>query len=247
MLTMETYYQEILDKLEMLMEKQDFQAAYSILQTEISMPYVPLDALERFKQLEAECHDLLHENDKALKYDETDLDVLLFSGQEEKQYLAIELLRKSNIRNHLDLVQRYFDQDEQGGMIRSLLIEALIEQDVYEEMCVKVEGMDVSFFPRYLELPKDQEAFRHAKQKIRDYFENEDPSFMQMVFSLMEEESLLRLPFSLSEDEVDLFIASILQLAYEARGDAQEFERFVSEKNLAYGDVHELLLYKRIA
>lgn len=47
--TMDTYYEDILKKVEMQMEQHDHQAAYQILEEELSMPYIPKEYEHRLQ------------------------------------------------------------------------------------------------------------------------------------------------------------------------------------------------------
>ena len=64
---MDTYYEDILKKVEMQMEQHDHQAAYQILEEELSMPYIPKEYEQRLIDLYNACRsELQHKHSEAI-------------------------------------------------------------------------------------------------------------------------------------------------------------------------------------
>lgn len=239
---MDDFYQELICNIKKNMEENRWEEAMRLLEEEFSMPYIPKQEEEVLIDLYNECRSWLNQHRKVRSYTEEDIEDCLF-GNLEEALQAVELLRKSNIRNHLDVVERYL-KNHPHYLIRTLLLECLIEQQVNDEIMLDFDGMEVSFTPCYIELPQDQDVFREAVTIVDSYFANENPSFLTMCVECMMKEMYFRLPFALGEDEIYHFIYAILYYVYKANEDLEGFQMFISEKNLANYKGYDLLLYK---
>ena len=62
--------------------------------------------------------------------------------------------------------------------VKAFLIEALIEQSVSEEFVMEREGLEYRFVPCALTLPGQSDGVNQAVSHLREWFENEDPSFL---------------------------------------------------------------------
>ena len=106
------------------------------------------------------------------------------------------------------------------------------------------DGLEICFSPSFVELPQEQENFIEAVKIVQSYYENENPTFLQMCVETMMKEMYFRLPFALSEDEIYPFIYAVLLYVYKANEDKAGFEAMIHEKNLANYTGYDLLLYK---
>lgn len=206
------------------------------------MPYVPLEYEDTLTQMYLECRHELHVDNVQKKYSEDDIASLL-KGSIDEAFSAVSILKESNIRRHLDEIDVYLSNNPHY-LIRSLLVEALYEQDIHDEVHLDYEGMDVTFIPSYVELPQEQEYFVEAVKMVHEFYENDNPTFLMQCLECMMKEAYFRLPFALSEDEVKPFVYAILEYVYRAYGQFNEFKTFIHEKRLANCGGYELLLYK---
>ena len=101
----------------------------------------------------------------------------LLKGSIDEQFQAVEQLRKSNIRNHVDEVREAL-RTACNDWVKAFLIEALIEQSVSEEFVMEREGLEYRFVPCALTLPGQSDGVNQAVSHLREWFENEDPSFL---------------------------------------------------------------------
>lgn len=239
---MDTYYEEILKEIEKLYQKKDFQEIYTILKDELSMPYIPKEYEDKMVSLFNECRCELELNKVQRNYQEEDIDHLL-SGSLDEQFMSIDLIKKSNIRNHLDVIEAYL-KTECHSLVRAYLIEALMEQNVTSELALNYEGMDVTFTPCYVENPMDCDGVQIAVQYLREWFENDNPSYLMMCMETLVKEAYLRLPFSIDEDEGELLAYAVAQYVLEANKDDSSYELLKHKKELARTGSFELLLNK---
>lgn len=240
---MDNFYKELIGKIESHMGKQEYKEAFELLEEEFRMPYIPKEYEAILIPLYNTCKSELNASKKVRKSaNEDDLEELL-NGSLDEAFQAVDYLKNSNIRKYLDIVENYL-KDQPHFLIRSLLIEALYEQSVSEEIALNYDGLEVKFTPAYIELPQEQDAFMKAAEIVSSYYENDNPSFLMMCMECMMKEMYFKLPFTLDEDEIYHFIYAILLYVYKANGDKDGFVRMIDEKNLANYGGYDLLLYK---
>ncbi|NBK99708.1 MAG: hypothetical protein EOM50_17195 [Erysipelotrichia bacterium] len=236
------FYEKLLQDVHAHMQEKNYQEAMLLLEEEFRMPYIPKEYEEKLIPLYNECKSVLNAHKKERKYEEDEIEELL-NGSLDEAFCAVELLKASNIRKHLEGVETYL-QNNPHFLIRSLLIECLIEQDIRDEIRLNYDGLEVRFTPSYVEMPNEQEAFMKAVKQVQQYYENDNPTFLMMCVECMMKEMFFKLPFSLTEDEMNHFIYAILLYVYQANGDLEGFKAFIHEKNLANYGGYDLLLYK---
>lgn len=239
---MDTYYEEIIKEVKKLMEAKNYQEAYAVLEDELSMPYIPKDSENILIALYNECRSELQLNKVERNYDDEDIEMLL-QGNLEAQFMAVELLKKSNLRLHLSEIQAYLC-DRPHILVRALLIEAMMEQNIAEEVHMVYEDMEITCLPCYIEAPMKAKGAQLAADTLCTWFENEDPSFLTMCMESLIKEMYLRLPFNLDEDEAVPMAMAVVSYVYRARDDAAAYQTFLEEKNLAQWSGFELLLNK---
>lgn len=239
---MSNYYEKMIKDAEALMEQREYAKAYEILDTEVKMPYIPMAYEEKIQSLYKDCSQALKPERRMAVYDINDCMELL-NGTLEQALQAVELLRASNIRKHLDLVESYLSVDP-DFMIRSMLIEILMEQDVTDEIKLDYDGLDITFIPTYVEAPLECDAAVEVVKMFDGYFGNDNPSMFSFCMDSLAKELYFRLPFNLDEDETEMMAAAIIRYVYKAMGDESEGEKFIAEKNLANNRGYELLLIK---
>ena len=236
---MDTYYEDILKKVNKLMSDADCQNAYKILEEELSMPYIPKEYEQQLIELYNACRSELQVNNEH-SYNEEDIEALL-KGSLEEQFLAIEQLKKSNIRNHLEAIQTYFDQ-KPNELIRSYLIEALMEQNVSDEFVIMMDGLEITFNPCFVEPPMESDGAMQAIMYLKEWFENDNPTFTLMCVETLVKEAYLRLPYNIEEEDALPIAIGVVRYVFAAHEEYEAYKAFLEEKGLAPNSGYELLL-----
>lgn len=239
--TMDTYYEDILKKVEALIKEGQYENAYAILDEELSMPYIPKEYEEPLIAYFNQCRSECKWKDNRV-YREEDIETLL-NGSLEEAFLAIEQLKNSNIRNHMDVIQDYL-KDNPHYLVRSLLIEAMMEQNISDEVCIDVDGLEVRFCPCSIDAPMDSEGAILAVSYLKEWFENDNPTFTMMCVETLVKEAYLRLPFEIEEDDALAIACSVAAYVYAAHEELEAWKIFEEEKGLAQYRGYELLLRK---
>lgn len=239
---MDTYYEEILKEIRKLMAEGDFKEAFAILEDELAIAYIPRDSEAQMIELYNECRSELQVNKTKRAYDDDDI-VALLNGSLEQQFMAVEMLKKSNLRNHMEEIEAYLCNQPEV-LVRCLLIDALMEQNISEEFHTVEDGMEITFLPCYIEPPMRAAGAVIAANTLCEWFEDEDPTFLKMCMECLIQEAYLHLPFNIDEDEGLPLAIAIVGYVRKAQDNEAEFETFIAEKNLAQGKGFALLLNK---
>ena len=237
---MDTYYEDILKKVKTLMQDEQFAQAYAILDEELSMPYIPREYEEPLIAYYNQCRSECKWKDATVRED--DIETLL-NGSLEEAFLAIEQLKKSNIRNHMDAVAEYLSQHPHY-LVRSLMIEAMMEQNITDEVKVDIDNLEVTFSPCSIDAPMESDGALTAVHLLKDWFENDNPTFTMMCVETLVKEAYLRLPFNIEEDEALPLAAAIAGYVFCANSEQEAWILFEKEKGLAQYRGYELLLRK---
>lgn len=238
---MENYYEEILNKIRKHMADKDFQAARQLLADELAVAYIPKNIEPILTALYDECCSELRQN-TSKRYDESDIETLL-AGSLDEQFMAVELLKSSNLRHHLETIEHYLNK-EPNRLVRALLIDAMMEQNIAEPMHTVVDGLEVKFLPCYIEPVMQTSGARIAAESLCEWFENEDPTFLKMCMDSLIQECYLHLPFSIAADEGIPLALSIVHYVLCAQGEEASFTAFLNDKELLQEHGFALLLNK---
>lgn len=233
--------EEILNEIRRHMAEKNYSAAAKLLEAELAVPFIPKDVEPILIQLNEECRRELRQN-TVQRYDEADIERLLM-GNLDEQLMAVELLKNSNLHRHYDIIEAYLNQNPHE-LVRALLIDALREQNIADAMHTTIDGLEVTFLPCYIEPVMQADGARIAESALREWFENEDPSFLAMCLECLRQECYLHLPFNIAADEGLPLAKSIVYAIQCALGKAAEFTAFCDAHRLPHECEFTLLFNK---
>jgi len=109
---------------------------------------------------------------------------------------------------------------------------------------VDIDGLEVTFSPCSLDAPMESEGALEAVNYLKDWFENDNPTFTMMCVETLVKEAYLRLPFNIEEDEALPLAAAVTAYVFHAYEEHEAWMLFEEEKGLAQYRGYELLLRK---
>lgn len=223
---MNPYYQSLLQQIQEELDQEAYDRAYSLIQTELELPYVPQEALEVLEAYRDQCKPQLQSSkiDHALED--------LVQGNMAMQEKAVALLKTMNLHTMSDLVQKLLDSDDLLDEIKGELIESLMEQKVDTPYHIKKSGLEITFVPSVI-IPADQDEVVLAVRDLFDqWFSNDNPTFHRFCNRLLEQEVLENRPMDLVDCSAISIAKSIVRIVSDAFGQSDEFLLFVKEKQL---------------
>lgn len=222
---MNSYYQSCIKEIERLLNEEKVQLAHEMICQELSMPYIPEDALNVLQELKKDC---ISQMDMPVKNVELEK---LIQGNAFAQEKAVSMLEGMNLRLYHDEVQQLLDSDDLLDEFKGELIEALMEQKIDEPYTIK-KGFQITFVPSSILLTREDETIQQAQVLFDQWFSNDNPSFYHFCMRLLEQEILETRPFDFTDIEADSLAKSIVRLVLNAFGQSDQFEAFVIIHNL---------------
>ena len=212
------FYDEILETIDECIHNGQLEEANTILQRELSMPYIPAEAEEAFRSREHRLRFLLNENREPRDWslDKT-LDRLLH-GSAKDQLAAAAKLTDRNLRSCTAELQEYLSRDPLPEAA-AILIDSLAEQQVNEEFTYRKDGTEYTFWADAVVPVSQSGGFRRASVILEDCYAK-DPVKAQMAREVLINECYLFLPLSYDEDESQILADTVIAQIDEMMGDS---------------------------
>lgn len=234
----DNYYDRILTEIRDAIEHQEWKKARDLLEEELKMPYVPADVLTQLEQLKRETDSALTTEKKPQLLDDDELSRCLRGSQEEK-YMAVDSLSRSNIRNHLDVIQQYLLDEKADRMLVSMLVEQCMLQQVDSPLIYVSHGKKLTVVPKHLYAPLDDEILHKSWRKLSELLESTNPSFLKQCQQVLVQYGYLNYPDPLDEDWENLTY-SVICYVFKAYGDEAGWKRFAERINVDIDKILEI-------
>ena len=189
------YYDELLSKLDELMDNKHYKEAEKLIDDELSMAYVPKDIESKLKEYKDEVKVYTF---RSRSLNDEQIEEYLFNDPEH-QLRAVTELDKRNLRDLIDLCDKYL---RSNGFINAkvLLIDSLIRQQI-DHRFVYINNDDrYEFNPKDVKKADEAEGYLSAINCLQEYYLKE-PSKLLLAEQLLNKEALLALPFNLSYED----------------------------------------------
>ncbi len=189
------YYDELIQNINKLIEIKDYDKAKSIILSELDIAYVPRDIEEKLQ----EYLEIINENTYQLKtLSDEEIETYLYKD-EQAQLIAVNELDKRNIRNYIDICDKYL-KSKGFKNAKVLLIDSLIKQAIDYQFEYCDEDKIYKFNPKDLNIPEMTDGFIEASNIINEKYMKE-PSMAKIAMDLLYKECLLYLPKQASKNE----------------------------------------------
>lgn len=234
---MSDYYSECIEKIVSLIEEDQLEEASIKIKEELSMPYIPQDVE---KQLQALLKDARTLAPRKTLNDEEIEDYLM--KDEYDQLIALQALSEKNLRAYVELIQKAFDAAK-SDLVKISLMEICINQQLNEEFKLEKDGLEIRFIPSMCESPLESEGVHRCFAYLKEWLENEDPSFLDLCEQSAVSEAYLHLPFPIEEEEGEAMAREIVLYVARLMDCEERMKSLVCEKNTSQKGSFELLLY----
>ena len=189
------YYDELLTKLDELMDNKHYKEAEKLIDDELSMAYVPKDIESKLKEYKDEVKVYTF---RSRSLNDEQIEEYLFNDPEH-QLRAVTELDKRNLRDLIDLCDKYL---RSNGFINAkvLLIDSLIRQQIDHRFVYINNDDSYEFNPKDVKKADEAEGYLSAINCLQEYYLKE-PSKLLLAEQLLNKEALLALPFNLSYED----------------------------------------------
>ena len=223
------YYEELEISIENHLKQEEYEQALEMIETELSMPYVPVKLLEKLKVYQKECLVALNkEKNYAISFDV--ISDWLFDVDALKVEAAILALSDLNLRNYvkeiLDLLNHHPD-----SIVVSMILLECIKQNIDTEFVFSKHGLDFKINPVYVEHPMDSDGYQVASEWLQEITFKE-PSLNELCQQLLVKEVIVALPLNYEEQEGYYLALSIYKLSLTLLNRESEWYNYTVEHNI---------------
>lgn len=204
------YYDEIINKIENLIDNQEYDEALRLVKNELDVAYIPKDIEEKLHEF---LYNLQVHTYKTKTISDEDIEKFL-NMDEAHQLLAVNELDHKNLRDYIALCQKYLNSSGfKNGKV--LLIDSLIRQEINHEFTYDDSSLTYEFNPSNLKPIEQTDGYLKCLKMLEDHYMKE-PSFLIMAKQLLAKEALSILPLSIVEEESEYVFKKITDYIYNA-------------------------------
>ena len=209
------YYDELIDKIKLLLREKNYEMAEKLIQDELSLPYVPKDIEEMLYNLKEQ----IVKSTIPHRISDEEIEKHLFEGDIDHQLMAVNELNGKNLRQYIDLCQRYLDGNGFANA-KALLIDSLIRQEINHVFHYKRDDDLMMFNPCSYEVIEDSEPFSAASRQLSEDYMKE-PSKLQLARQLLYKELIMALPDVYTSEEAMILEERIVEYINKAFDSAE--------------------------
>jgi hypothetical protein len=219
------YYENVKKLVDLLIKSEKFNLAEELIAQELKVPYIEAE-MQIYLVEKYELAASLEEK-QVLTLPITEIFEMLTHDEQDTRAIAIDGMRKHNLRNHIERIRKYLDE-ETNLLLRNLMHEVLNEQSIVIEN-LKFEVPEIDY------LKRDQ-----TFSKIEDEIEKLEIDEIQKSF--MKENAVIMLLNNLHNDLDIKSIINILKntnlVLMEIETDQVELDE--NEKNILKNLINQL-------
>ncbi|MGB4984954.1 MAG: DUF3196 family protein [Erysipelotrichaceae bacterium] len=235
---MSNYYDEILLEINELIDQGKINQALRKIENELDMPYIPVELEEQLNDLYrqyfvgGETSSLIVDSEQLIK---------LFNGSFEDNALAIESLKKLNLRDYLSIIVDYLFNPKYIE-ISSIMIELLINQNIDQQFVYHRLDKTFVFNPIELKSVIENETFVALYTTINDLLVGDNVSLANICLDLAIKEAYFNLPEGLVLGLYDSYLYQILEKGFNLLNISEEFDSFCRNHNILVKKDEKLLV-----
>lgn len=202
------YYDELIDSIKRLIDSKDYEEALNLINNELKLGYIPLNIEEKLKEYLKTLKEATY-SPKSLT--EQDIEHYLFDSPEH-QLLAVDELNKRNLREFIDLCEKFLVSNGYDNA-KALLVDSLIKQEINYDFKYVSNKIKTTFNPSKLKSVEESDEFNETKKLLDEYY-MKDPSKYEMGMQLLYKEALLTLPNKINSKDIYTKIINYIDDAF---------------------------------
>jgi hypothetical protein len=209
------YYYDIISLyVSALVALNDDEKAIAILESELTMPYIPFKYANYFN----ETFDMLikkkNQNAKPSNYfsslSNEDLSTILIDGDNKDVLIsAIYELKQRNIRMFLPLIRSILKDEKKERFAKVLLLEALVEQKINEDVTFKTEQEQIDVNPSTLDVIVSDYVYDLFTKAFNNNLLQKTPSYVEYCYEVLTGYLGSIYPLTIDDDEVNLIAGAV--------------------------------------
>lgn len=201
--------------LSILLDLEEEELALKILEEELEMPYIPYEYDVRFNELYDELIQKRALNSKvhspfATLNDEDFSKLLMETTDDETLIILMNELESRNIRKYLSIVKSLLKDKNISRIIKTILIEILIIQEVSQKFTIITKEDEYEINPIEMVPVFEQEGVSLVEEEIEKTVGNKDISFLNYCEEILYTYLGNLYPVLISKDNIKLIAGAII-------------------------------------
>ena len=185
------YYDEKIKDIENLIESKKYKEAQKEINNELNVPYVPKIYEDVFNSMLEQILDKLETNEKTQTISKAVALDYLISNDEQKEVIAIELLRDHNLHFDKEIIKTRIETwNFDKNLLKAYLFEILVEQNI--DIDINFNGLNLNPLKNGSIL--DKKEVQSTLKTIEKIF-TKNPSWRKMATDEFHKFLLLNYPF----------------------------------------------------
>lgn len=220
------YYEEKIDQIQNLLKNGKYEEASKTVVEELNMPYIPSQYEQIFNDFNEKIIYMQHKLDKPLSaMSRNEVLSFLFSGEEEKEKIALEMLPEQNLRYmKVELKKAIESWGDDKNIEKAFIFEALVDQEIDIEIEFK-KGKKMNPIRDYDVIANVEVSF--AMSCLEEIF-NKEPSLLEIAKAEFERYLLLSYPLEVKNGkELAFEIAQVVKFMFNANVDLSTAEHLI--------------------
>lgn len=207
------YYSEIIEKINNSIKKKKYDEALDLIVEEMSMPYIPMEIEPKLSMLFRKVSLLIEDKMVETKYrtllKEEEIIESINSDNPEPIYLelAINSLKKINIRNIIKELKLYLSNPEKNDFIKAMILSELVNQNYDKEIKIIKNKKETRLKPIDIKSLENMPSLAYISRLIEDNLFS-DQSHLLIAFGIMQTYLIFFFPTEISKEKYTLVSAA---------------------------------------
>lgn len=204
------HYFEVMELyLTICMQLKQFQMVNKLIHSMFDDGIIPKERAEMFHKIQRLNNEIADKSDAQFEevyegdyeeFYEDDKESIIYNAEAflemsfANQLIEVQKLSDINIRPYVDPIKNILSEESVHPFVQSLLLIALVEQQINVEIVVRKFGLEVAVNPSTLSLPTQMEQSRQVLAQLAEHFE-QNPSTLEIIESIVIKHAIVLYPF----------------------------------------------------
>lgn len=222
------YYELFYLKIKCLIGLNKCEEALSLLDEELSMPYIPLMYEDSFKALRNEVAGILKQSERfhSFEIENVNIEQILNSGSNEEKLELLLYFKKASIRKYLANFKNWL-LDDTEPILKSLFLLMCVEQEILEEIRINKDGLFLDVIPYELEKIEDSKLVGEVSNTLQNLIGYKEPSLLQICLDIFDLYLITVYPLLPDESEAKTLSLALIWVALNSLKRSEEIDKYL--------------------
>ncbi|MBD8068877.1 tetratricopeptide repeat protein [Bacillus sp. PS06] len=224
------YFNVLQVYLTILIQLRQYQEVKETIEAVLEEDQVPPQYAESFYQLLELSKKMIHSGDELYKLEEESEEPITYTLSERIQEILLERddrneqaafihsIKEYSLHKDLELLKEFVSHPNKDPMMKTLLLQILMDQKVNEEIAVEKFGQVLHVIPATMGDILSDEYSMSVLRHLEDQLGNENPTLFEVTKEIWMRVLFVLFPFVPTEDSPSIWAAALHLYGYELHG-----------------------------